>query len=418
MFSVLLAFWLAAAAVAYAYLGFPLVTALVGRLRDRRVRRGPIRPSMTLIIAAYNEADEIVPRLRNTLGCRYPAGRLEVLVASDGSTDGTDERVLGWGDPRIRLLSLPRRGKAYALSEAARQARGEVLVFSDANTLFAPDALEKLARNFADPEVGGVAGHTGYQVADDGESAGRGERLYWRYDTWLKRLETRTGNVVSAHGGLYAVRKELFEPPPDPAVTDDFAISTGVVAHGRRLVFEPEAQGHETTASESVHEFQRRVRLMTRGLRGALILRRSLLNPMRYGFYAVSLFSHKVLRRFVPLLLPVLLVSSLVLQGHGALYRVAALGQLAFYGLALGGWVLRDRPLGRWKALYVPFYYCLANLASLAAFRNVVAGHRIERWDPPRHQEEPASVAVARTESPQTLRTRGAVPASRRVWVK
>lgn len=388
-----LAFWLSLALLAYGYVGFPLLTALVGGLRDRRVRRESITPRVSLVIAAYNEEDAIERRVRNAFRSDYPPDRMEVIVASDGSSDGTESRVARLRDGRmpLRLLSLPRRGKAHALNAAARCARGEVLVFSDANTLLAPDALRKLARNFADPDVGGVAGRTGYVVRDGSESAGRGESLYWRYDGWLKRLESRTGSVVSAHGGLYAVRRALFEPLSDPAVTDDFAISTGVVARGRRLVFEPEARGFEATAEESTSEFRRRVRLMTRGLRGVLVLRRPLLNPARYGFYAVALFSHKVFRRCLPAVLPVLLVSSIALHGRGLLYLAAAWGQGLFYVLALGGWGLRSRRMGSWRALYVPFFFAMANMASLAAFWNVVLGRRIERWDPHRHREAAAT---------------------------
>lgn len=384
----LLVFWLSVGVLAYGYVGFPLLVAAAGRVLDRRVHREPVTPRVSLIIAAYNEEDGIQTRLRNALRCEYPPEALEVIVASDGSSDGTEPLVSGFGQKRVRLLSLPRRGKAHALNEAVRHARGEVLVFSDANTHFAPDAVRKLVRNFADPEVGGVAGRTGYVVQDGGESAGRGEGLYWRYDSWLKALETRTGNVVSAHGGMYAIRRELFQPLSDAAVTDDFAISTAVVAQGRRLVFEPEARGYEATAEQSVHEFHRRVRLMTRGLRGALVLRRPLLNPRKHGLYALSLFSHKVLRRFLPAFLPVLLASSVVLHARGGLYVAAATSQGLFYALALIGWGLRRRRSGRWKVLYVPFYFCMANLASLVALGNVLAGRRIERWNPPRHREE------------------------------
>jgi hypothetical protein len=151
-------------------------------------------------------------------------------------------------DPtRVQVLDLPRRGKAAALADGAYHATGEILVFTDANTMFEPNALAMLARNFADPDVGGVAGRTQYVVAAEAESAGRGEDLYWRYDTWLKSLETKTGSVVSAHGGMYAIRRALFRPVEDPAVTDDFAISTAIVAQGKRLVFEPAAVGRERT---------------------------------------------------------------------------------------------------------------------------------------------------------------------------
>jgi glycosyltransferase involved in cell wall biosynthesis len=384
----LIAFWVSVAFLVYGYAGFPLLVGVVGRIRNRRVLKAPVTPTVSLIIAAYNEEEGIRQRIENALQMDYPADRLDVIVASDGSTDGTEAALSDLDPGKVRVLSLPRRGKARALEAAVPQSRGEVLVFSDANTLFEPGALRALVRNFADPEVGGVAGHTGYVVPQNGESAGRGEDLYWRYDSWLKGLETRTGSVISAHGGMYALRRELFRPLEDLAVTDDFGISTAVVEQGWRLVFEPEARGYERTVGQSAGEFSRRVRLMTRGLRG-VVLRRRLLNPARYGFYSVSFFSHKVLRRTLPLFLPVLLVSSVALAPQGTLYMTAAGAQGMFYSLALAGWALRNRRGGRLKPLYIPFFFCLANLAAVVALWNLVRGKRIERWSPQRHGSHP-----------------------------
>src|SRR5690606_32673822 len=186
-------FWALVALIVFAYFGYPAAAAVAGAVLDRRVRKEPVTPRISVVIAAYDEEDDIVARLRNVLASDYPADRIEVVVASDGSTDATVALASSVDAERVRVLDLPRRGKAAALAEGVTHATGEVLVFSDANTMFRPDALSMLARNFADPEVGGVAGRTGYLVAGDAESAGHGESLYWRYDTWLKSLETRTG---------------------------------------------------------------------------------------------------------------------------------------------------------------------------------------------------------------------------------
>lgn len=380
-------FWLLIAIIVFAYVGYPLTVALAGRLLNRVVHKGAVTPSMSVIVAAYNEAGGIVERIQNIVGCRYPSDLLEVIVASDGSSDDTVALASAIGSDRVRVLDLPRRGKAAALADAVRHATGEVLVFTDANTVFRPDALVMLGVNFADTDVGGVAGRTGYLVGDAAAPAGRGEDLYWRYDTWLKALETRTGSVVSAHGGMYAIRRELFRPVEDPAVTDDFAISTAIVAQGKRLVFEPQAIGYEEPMAESGSEFRRRVRLMTRGLRGVL-LRRELLNPFRHGFYSVALGSRKVLRRLVPLTFPVLLVVSCLLASGGYVYATFAAAQVAVAALAGVGWALRHRPVGRHPILYVPFFFALANAASVAALANVLRGNRIERWTPQRHASD------------------------------
>src|SRR5262245_24453420 len=319
-------FWSSIAFLVYAYGGFALLVGAVGLWQRRGVRKLPITPSVSVIIAAYNEEKVIAERLENALAFDYPRDRLQILVASDGSTDRTDEIVAHYADQGVLLLSLPRRGKIRTLNAAVARATGKILVFTDANIMCRPDTLRTLVANFADPRVGGVAGHTTYTLDPDSESSSYGERLYWRYDTWLKKLESQTGSIVSAHGGLYAIRRVLFRPIPDGAVTDDFAISTSVVAQGYRLVFEPEALATEVAVPEAQREFRRRVRLMTRGLRG-VFLRRRLLNPLRYGFYSVVLASHKLARRLVPAALVIIAVTSIAAWSAGPIYRAAVLGQ-------------------------------------------------------------------------------------------
>lgn len=208
--------------------------------------------------------------------------------------------------------------------------------------------------------------------------------MYWEYDTWLKQLESMTGSVVSAHGGLYAIRRELFQVPDDTAVTDDFIISTSVVAHGRRLVFEPAARAWELPVPTAQREFARRIRLMTRGMRGVW-LRRSLLNPMRHGLYAAVLLTHKVVRRLLFIPLVAILVATVYLARHSIPFALLAAGQAAFYGLAALGFAMRSTGAGRLRPLYVPFFYCMANAASAVAFVRFIRGERIVSWQPQRH---------------------------------
>jgi len=380
-------FWLAVGSLVYAYAGFPALVGAVGWLRRREVNKKPITPSVSLIIAAYNEEESIGRRLRNALALDYPQQALEIIVASDGSTDRTEEIVERSANPCVHLLRLPRRGKIPALNAAVAQAQVEILVFSDANSMCDSQALRKLTQNFADAEVGGVVGNTGYIISPDSESSSRGEDLYWNYDSWLKQLESFSGNVVSAHGGLYAIRRELYIPVSDPAVTDDFAISTAVIEQGRRLVFECAAHSYETAVPKAGREFQRRTRLMTRGLR-ALLLRKRLLNPFRYGFYSLALFSHKVLRRLLAVALVIAFASSLALSSSGVLYSFAAAAQVIFYSAAGAGYLLRRTRWGHRKCLYIPFFYCMANAAALVAVAKLMLGERIALWQPQRHSEE------------------------------
>lgn len=378
-----LVFWASVAALVYVYAGFPLLVAGAGQWRRRRVRAAEITPSVSLVIAAYNEASVIAERLDNALALDYPADRLQIIVAADGCTDDTARIVAGYATRGVHLLNLPRRGKIRALDAAVADATGEIVVFSDANTMCHRDAVRRLVANFADEEVGGVAGHTGYRIEPGSESSSRGEDLYWNYDAWLKQRESWTGSVVSAHGGLYGIRRRLYRPVDDGAVTDDFAISTGVIEQGYRLVFEPRALAAEYAIPEAPREFRRRVRLMTRGLR-AVLLRRRLLNPFRHGFYALVLFSHKVLRRMAPVFLVTLAAATMALAPAAPAYRLAAVGQAAFYALAVAGLLLRRAPIGEHKLLYIPFYYCMANAASLVALAQLLRGTRIEVWQPQR----------------------------------
>jgi cellulose synthase/poly-beta-1,6-N-acetylglucosamine synthase-like glycosyltransferase len=247
--------------------------------------------------------------------------------------------------------------------------------------MYAPDALRALVRPFADPAVGGVAGNQCYLTEDNG-GTGAGEHSYWNFDRGLKRYQSQAGNAISATGAIYAIRRSLFRPVPG-GVTDDFVTSTRVIAQGYRLVFAPEAVAYEPVAASSGAEFGRKVRVITRGLRAVLVMR-ELLNLFRFGFYALQLFSHKVLRRLVVFPLIVLFLLSPVLWQEGLFYQAATLTQIAFYGCGALGMLLRGTRLGRLKIFSIPFFFCIVNAASLIAIWNVLRGHRIELWEPQR----------------------------------
>jgi cellulose synthase/poly-beta-1,6-N-acetylglucosamine synthase-like glycosyltransferase len=371
--------------IGYAYAGFPLLLLVRSLVVRRPVRADPNHtPTITVVIAAYNEAASIGAKIENLLSADYPPERREILVASDGSEDGTNEIVEGFAGHGVRLLALERVGKITALNLAVEQATGEIWVFTDANSMFAPQSLRALVAPFADPEVGGVAGNQVYLAPGSKEidAVTAGERGYWDYDRLLKERESQAGNTVSATGAIYAVRRELRRPLP-PAVTDDFMTSVRVVEQGYRLVFAPEAVAYEPPAASNEAEFQRKVRVMTRGLRG-VVEARALLNPLRYGFYAVQLFSHKVLRRLVAVPLLILALVSPFLWRRGLFYKLAALGQAFCYGCAAAGLFLRGTRHGKTKLLTVPLFFCTANAAALLATINLIRGRKIDMWSPQR----------------------------------
>jgi cellulose synthase/poly-beta-1,6-N-acetylglucosamine synthase-like glycosyltransferase len=372
----------AAALVGYTYVAFPALVLVRARLRPRPHRSAPITPSVSLVIAARNEAVALPVKLDNLLALDYPPERLEVVIASDGSDDGTDAIAAARGNGRVRVLSLPRVGKAAALNAAVAASSGEIVVFSDANSLYAPDALRALVAPFADPSVGGVAGDQRYVGDDTGEPVATGERRYWDLDRMVKRAESRGGNAISATGAIYAVRRELFRPVP-AGVTDDFATSTAVIAQGRRLVFAPEAVAYEPVAASGGAEFERKVRVMTRGL-NAVVARRELLDPRRHGFYALQLLSHKVLRRTMALPLAVLALSSAAEARRSRLFGAVAAAQGAVYALGLAGLLMGRRAAGAPRVVALPAYFCLVNLASVRAMWNVARRRGIDRWEPRR----------------------------------
>ncbi len=378
----LVAFFVCFGLILYAYAGFPLLVVCWALVCRRVVRQADITPSVSMIIACYNEEAGIEGKLQNLLELDYPREQLEILIVSDGSTDATEAIVRGYEDRGVRLLCLPRGGKAQALNAAIVEATGEMLVFSDANSLYASDAIQKLVRNFADEEVGGVAGNQCYRKSYQPGMAGSGEQGYWNFDRQVKLAESRIGNTISATGAIYAIRRVLFQPVPEN-VTDDFVTSTRVIAQGYRLVFEPEAVCFEPLAGAAKSEFRRKTRVMTRGLRGVWIMR-GLLNPFRYGFYSLELFSHKVLRRLVVFPLLVIAVLIPLLSNTYPAFRVLTACEIVFFGLALLGAIVANRRRSLGKLLSLPFYYCMVNVAVLVAVWNLVTGRKINRWDPQR----------------------------------
>ncbi|HLE52964.1 MAG TPA: glycosyltransferase family 2 protein [Anaerolineales bacterium] len=388
----LILFWGALTLIFYGYVIFPLLVWLYGLIRHRPYKSAEITPHVSVIIAAHNEAGSIAARLDNLLALEYPRDHLEVLIASDGSTDDTDAIVRSYTNRGITLLALPRQGKIPALNTAAAAATGEILVFSDANSVFAPDALRYLVMPFADSQIGGVAGNQKYLVKRGIGGTIDGERGYWNFDRILKRSQSRAGNVISATGSIYAIRRSLFHPIP-PGVTDDFVTSTSVIVQGYRLVFAPDALAYEPVAQSSDIEFGRKVRVTTQGLRAVLVMS-SLLNPFRYGFYAIQVISHKVIRRLMVFPLLGLFFVNPLLWNRGVFYQVTTLLQLGFYGCAILGMLLRRSRLGRLKVFSIPFFFCMVYAASLLATVNILRGRRIELWEPQRKETSLNEVAL------------------------
>jgi cellulose synthase/poly-beta-1,6-N-acetylglucosamine synthase-like glycosyltransferase len=380
----LILFWTAIFLIIYTYIGFPLMVILRGLLWNRPYRRESFTslPSVSIIISAYNEAKTIAEKLDNILSLDYPRGKLEVVIASDGSSDGTDMIVENYREQGVKLLSLPHDGKSAALNAAVALSRGEILVFSDANSLYKADAIQELVKPFRDPKVGGVAGNQIYLRESSGGSTSDGERAYWNFDRMLKLFQSRSGNTLAATGAIYAIRRSLFRPIPD-GVSDDFVTSTSVMVQGYRLVFAPDAIAYEPVAATNSVEFRRKVRVIIRAWK-AFIYMKELLNPFRYGFYSIQLFSHKILRYLVVFPLLMLFLVSPFLWKNGLFYQLATTGQVVFYICGLLGLLLDGTRFRRMKLLTIPFYFCMVNAASFVAIISVLRGRQIKHWAPQR----------------------------------
>jgi cellulose synthase/poly-beta-1,6-N-acetylglucosamine synthase-like glycosyltransferase len=349
-------FWVSAALIFYVFIGYPLLLFFLQFLFRRGVTKKNIEPSVSILVAAYNEASIIVAKVRNALALDYPSDRLEIVIASDGSTDDTARIIQSLikteGLHRIRLLNYPEnRGKLSVLNESIPQLQGDIVVFSDASSMLARDALRQLVANFADEKVGAASGV--YQLLrKDDAKLGHQEDLYWKYETYLKVQEANIGALTGAHGSLYAMRKSLYPFPPVDTINDDFVIPTSVLHRGFCIAYEPQAIAYEE--ANEMEGFGRRIRITAGNVEQLFQIKKLIWPPQPLILFCF--LSHKAARLVIPLALVALLVSNISLW-RLPFYHIALWCQIVFYGLALVGALGRLRP----RMLRLPFYFCMIN---------------------------------------------------------
>lgn len=374
--------WLCMLLVVYTYAGYPILAAVVGRMLDRRTSKSPVACSVVVVISAYNEERDIEATVRNKLAQDYPDELLKVIVVSDESSDRTDEIVAAIASEHPGRVTLvrqsPRQGKTQALNRAISMSASDIVVFSDANSIYEPGAIRALVRNFADSTVGYVTGRMVY-TNKTGSAVGEGAGSYMGYENLLRSFETRIGSIVGADGGIDAVRRELYVPMRADQLPD-FVLPLAVVEQGKRVVYEPGAVLHEPALSHAADEFRMRVRVSLRAL-WALYDKRGLLNPFRHPVFAWQLFSHKVLRymAFIPLA-GAFVFSGLAAQTQ-ALWQWIFVAELLCLGIAFAGHLLKDRP-GMASRLLAPYYFLILNVACLFAFWKFVNGEKMTLWKP------------------------------------
>ena len=365
--------------IIYTYLLYPAVLWLLTFWRKTETFADVVdEQKVSFVLAAYNEIAVIAEKLENALGLAYPPEKLELIAVSDSSEDGTDEAILAFRDRGVQFHRMERQsGKTLAQNAAVRFSTGEILVFSDANSIFAPDALTQLLRPFVDAKVGAVCGELRYRNPGE-EGAGKGEGLYWRYERFLKRRESLLSSTLGANGGIYAVRRTLFEEL-DQAIISDFVMPVRVWRKGFRVVYAPDAVAVETTAATFKDEFRRRRRIIARSWYG-LWREAGVLNPLRHGFFAWQMFSHKVMRWLVPVFMAIAFLANLLLATQ-TFFLYLLFAQLTFYGMAVVG-SIDTRFLGRTFPFYLPAYFCATNLGALFGLLSVLCGRRVSTWKP------------------------------------
>lgn len=369
-----LLFLLLAGFIVYTYAGYPLLLFLIGLFRKKLRNDEPGEyPRVALIISAYNEERIIREKIENSLELDYPKDRLRIIVASDGSADATDAIVREYEDRNVTLKSFGRReGKSATLNRAVVGLDDDILIFSDANAFYEEDAVKRLIGNLQHDEIGCVVGHLLY--LQNSSYVGKGESIYWRYESFLNGLESRLRSVLVATGTIFAIRRELFKPIRSD-VANDFQIPADVAAAGYGVVYESEAVAYERSTFYFREEFARKRRIIVRGLTGFRNLRRNFGGPFRI----FQFFSRKMLRWLIGPMLPLLYITNIFLLSD-PLFAVLFVFQNVFYSLAaVGAFMRRGRVSSR--ILLIPFYFVMVNAAALAAIATFIGGRRLTAWE-------------------------------------
>lgn len=367
-------FWFSLLAVFFAYFGYPLSLLVLRKMRQREVVRGGEPLAVSLIITAFNEEKRIQEKLENTLALIYPKNKLQVLVASDGSTDATNVIVQSYANKGIELFEVVNRGgKENAQKEAVPHARGEIIIFSDVATILEPNGLQEIVANFADPSVGCVSSEDRL-VGQDGKPSGEG--FYVKYEMWLRRLESQVNSLVGLSGSFFAARKEVCQDFSGD-VQSDFRTLLSSMKLGLRGVCDPKAIGTYLNIADEKKEFSRKVRTVLRGLT-VFFKHFEFLNVFRYGLFSYQFFCHKLLRWLVPFFLILALVVNVLLVQGSQIYSYLLVGHIGFYGVAVFGWLTQSFK----GVMKIPMFFLVVNAAIFVAWCQYLTGKRVVLWTP------------------------------------
>ncbi|MDZ7264813.1 MAG: glycosyltransferase family 2 protein [candidate division KSB1 bacterium] len=378
MFTILaIVFWLMLGIIFYVYVGYPLLLWSYSKFHRRTVRSGKVFPSVSIIIAAFNEEKAIENKIRNSLELNYPRDRLEIIVASDCSTDQTNQIVERFHQQGVILhRQLQRKGKTAALNAVLPCARGEILLFSDATAMLDHDCLQNLVQNFVDEQVGCVSPVMVYQN-NKCNYITQLEELYWKYESSIKRWESDIGTLAFVPGACFAIRKKL-QLPVLPEYDYDCISPLLTIEQKHRVVYAPDARFYETPVNSSQDLFKTRVRMITKDFAGTLS-RKSLIHPLKNPMISMTLVSHKLLRWLIPFVLILLFACNLFLL-ESRLFQIFLIGQIAVYLLAFLGIAIKHKH----GLFFIPFYFCIMNLAALVGVSRAIIGKKVPIWQPVR----------------------------------
>ncbi len=379
-------FWVAIFIILYTYIGYGLLLFVLLKIkniigRKRLVEKLGYTPTVTVIVAAYNESYIIEEKILNTLELTYPSDKINFIFITDGSTDQTNEIVAKY--PQIKGMHIPdRAGKIAAVHRAICEVKTDIVIFTDANTMVNKEAILYICRHYADASVGAVAGEKRVQI-DENADATAGEGFYWKYESKLKKWDSELYSVVGAAGELFSIRTNLYEPVAPDTILDDFMISMNIALKGFRIVYEPEAYASEQASANTGEELKRKIRIAAGGVQSTIRLK-SLFLPFKQPILSFEFISHRILRWVVTpyLMLAVFFINGWLLYKYGliSVYGLIAIGQLFFYGASFLGWQLEKKQL-KVKIFFIPYYFCLMNYAVIAGLYRYFFGTQTVLWE-------------------------------------
>ena len=378
-------FWLSLFIIFYAYIGYGILLFLIVRIKRLFTRKRPPQftgddlPEATLLIAAYNEADIMDEKIKNTFELDYPKGKLQLLFITDGSDDGTPDIIKKY--PEIKLMHQnERKGKIAAVTRAMKEVKTPVVIYTDANTFLNKEALIKIARHYADPRVGAVAGEKRIKTGAAASASGAGEGIYWKYESTLKKWDSELYSIVGAAGELFSIRTDLFEPVPADTIIEDFYLTLSIARKGYRVSYEPEASATETPSASVKEELKRKIRIAAGGLQ-AIARLTPLLNPFRYGVLSFQYISHRVLRwTIAPAALVILMVANILLASYSSFYQYLLYAQILFYLAVIIGFILERKKI-KIKAFFIPYYFFIMNYAVYMGFLRFISKKQSVLWE-------------------------------------